>query len=359
MRHSSTLSPSPRRLPRRRRDGSLALASLLGVALLAAAGCVTQGRYSALSDSHESLKMQNRQMTERVQRLETSNEILDAERVALIEDLEDLVQEHGSLTADVARLRETESALATSLAEHELALGAQTDEVNRLQGTYTALVSELEQEVASGQIEISQLREGLMVNVSQEILFSSGSAELNQEGRSVLRRVSLQLRELTHAIEVQGHSDSDPISGTLKRRYPSNWELAGARAASVVRLFREQGVAGERLTAVSFAEFNPVAPNDTAEDRALNRRIEIRLQPSDAAGAEADVSNVVDRSKPATPLVPAEEPSAHAEEAAAESESDEMETDEAASADSAQAPVDRERPDVEETAGDAADRPPP
>ena len=65
----------------------------------------------------------------------------------------------------------------------------------------------------------------------------------------------------------------------LKERYPTNWELAGARAASVVRLFAQSGIDGTRLSAVSRGDTRPVADNRTPQGRALNRRIEIRLRP--------------------------------------------------------------------------------
>ena len=124
MKHSSTLSPSPRRSPRRRQHGCRAVAWLLGVALLGAAGCVTQGRHSALSDSHESLKMQNRQLGERVQRLETSNEILDAERVALSEDLE----EDGGAVVLVELSPEVESVFKILDLEEVLTVATSVDE---------------------------------------------------------------------------------------------------------------------------------------------------------------------------------------------------------------------------------------
>ena len=82
-----------------------------------------------------------------------------------------------------------------------------------------------------------------------------------------------RLIELPHSISVEGHTDDIPVA----RRYASNWELAAARASSVVRLMIELGVDPTRLKAVSRAEFAPVASNDTDEGRAKNRRIEIQL----------------------------------------------------------------------------------
>jgi chemotaxis protein MotB len=94
-----------------------------------------------------------------------------------------------------------------------------------------------------------------------------------------------RLANVMQLIEVHGHTDSIPTQGALAERYPSNWELAAARASSVVRILVEGGVPAERLVAVSHGASLPVAPNDTPEGRARNRRIEIQLRPLPAPGS--------------------------------------------------------------------------
>jgi len=267
---------------------ALALALLLGGAV----GCVSAGTYDEVVGERDALAA-------RVARLEASNESLSAERVALLEGLEDLREEQQTLTRDVRKLRKERERLARSLEAREAELARQNEEVARLRGTYDALVSDLESEVAAGEIEIQQLREGLRVNVSDAILFPSGSATLNERGRAVLLKVAEQLAKLDHVVLVEGHTDNVPIRGSLTRRYPTNWELAGARAARVARLFEEHGVSGDRLTVLSFADKRPVASNDTPEGRALNRRIEIRLKPRDAADAAARPASDADAREPA------------------------------------------------------------
>lgn len=87
------------------------------------------------------------------------------------------------------------------------------------------------------------------------------------------------LRESPHPIAVHGHTDAVPIHSV---RYPSNWELSGARAGSVVRYFEANGIDKQRLRAVGFADTRPLADNDSAEGRASNRRVELVLeQPAD------------------------------------------------------------------------------
>ena len=117
------------------------------------------------------------------------------------------------------------------------------------------------------------------MSVAQDILFDSGSAEVDKSGTEILGRVAVQLKKSSHQILVIGHTDNKPIGSALVKRYPTNWELAGARAASVVRLFAHSGLPTKRLYAVSVADVQPVASDATPEGRARNRRIEIRLRP--------------------------------------------------------------------------------
>jgi chemotaxis protein MotB len=255
--------------------------SALLLALLAA-GCVSSGSYREAVDERDAARAENRRLEERIGRLEASTQSLDQERVELIDQLEDLHRQQAELEVDLGRLRKAEAELSESLALREQQLARRNEELESLRGTYEGLVSDLEAEVAAGQIQIQQLREGLRLNLTQEVLFPSGSAEVNASGRSVLARVSERLRELPNHVEVRGHTDNVPIAS---QRYPTNWELAGARAARVVRLLAENGLAPERLSAVSVGEYAPVASNDTEVGRARNRRIEITLEPVRHAAA--------------------------------------------------------------------------
>ena len=103
----------------------------------------------------------------------------------------------------------------------------------------------------------------------------------------MLSKVAQRLQEVPHRIEVRGHTDSRADQRRAAARYPTNWELAGARAASVVRVLAERGVDPTRWSPVSLGETVPIATNDTPEGRQQNRRIEIRAR-ADAAPAPAD-----------------------------------------------------------------------
>jgi len=247
---------------------------------LALAACVSRGAYQEVEAARDALALDKQQLEERITLLEASNESLGAERVALIDEMETLREAHATLDRDVKGLRATKAELSENLQAREAELAARRAEVEQLRGTYEGLVADLESEVATGQIEIQQLRDGLQLNLTQDVLFASGSAELNDAGRAVLRKVAQRLNEVPHRVEVRGHTDSIPIRGALAAKFPSNWELAGARASGVVRFLVERKVDPKRLVSVSHGEYEPIAPNDTPEGRQKNRRIAITLEPS-------------------------------------------------------------------------------
>jgi chemotaxis protein MotB len=265
----------------------LGLAAVI-VALALVPGCVTKGTHMEAVRDRDQYREESARRAKRIDLLEASNEALSEERVALIDEIEDLRQVREELGEKIEALDQVRGELETNLRESESEVVRHTEEVEQLRQTYGELVSDLESEVAAGRIEIDQLREGLRLNLSQEVLFASGSARLNERGRGVIGKVAERLATAPQRIEVQGHTDDVAIRGPLARRYPSNWDLAGARAASVVRLLAERGVPPHRMSAVSFGPFQPVAPNDTPEGRARNRRIEIRLLAADRPAPPPD-----------------------------------------------------------------------
>jgi len=271
--------------------------------LWTAVGCVTKGTYDEVAGERDRLAIVRRDLENRVEQLEAANKSLTAERIVLIDENEDLRISSEQNEREVARLTRVKSQLAENLEEREALLAARNAEIEKMRSSYDGLISDLENEVAAGQIQIERLRSGLKLNLAEEILFPSGSASLNASGQAVLRKVGRRLLELPHSIAVEGHTDNVPVA----RGYPSNWELAAARASSVVRLLTELGVEPTRLKVVSRGEFMPVASNDTAEGRAKNRRIEIQLDaPIDESGAasSAEGQPAGAGSKSATPPDP-------------------------------------------------------
>ena len=106
------------------------------------------------------------------------------------------------------------------------------------------------------------------------VLFDPGDARLMPESVEALRAVANLLKADSHDVQVEGHTDNQPIGNT---RFPSNWELSSVRASSVVRLFIDAGVAPQRLTAVGYSANVPVADNETAQGRARNRRVAVTI----------------------------------------------------------------------------------
>ena len=152
--------------------------------------------------------------------------------------------------------------------------------IANVKNTYDSLVTELKQEIKEGEIQITQLKDKLTVNMVDKVLFDSGSAVIKRNGKKVLNRVAEILKPIEdQQIKVEGHTDNVPIGAGLAGKFPSNWELSTARATTVVRYLQEQGVNPGILGAEGYAEFQPVAPNDTDEGKAKNRRIEIVLVP--------------------------------------------------------------------------------
>jgi chemotaxis protein MotB len=244
--------------------------ALLAAGALAQAGCVSKAQYVQVEQQRDLCATRYEQLQAKVESAETSGEMLAQQKT-------ELATEKTVLEARLATLQSQGEELGSKLHERE-------EESRKLQETYDGLVNSLKKELNAGQVEVKQLRDGLRVNLAQDILFDSGSAALDKNGIEVLQRVAVQLKKSSHQILVTGHTDNKPIGPALVKQYPTNWELAGARAASVVRLFDGSGLPARRLRAVSMADVQPVASNTTAEGRARNRRIEIRLRPASAEG---------------------------------------------------------------------------
>jgi chemotaxis protein MotB len=133
--------------------------------------------------------------------------------------------------------------------------------------------------IEAGQVHVHRHENWVTVDISSDILFTSGAAKLSPAALGILQRLADSLRRFPNQIRVAGHTDNRPISTVA---FPSNWELASARAASVVHLFMDRGVAPERLSVMGLGEYRPVMPNTTEIGRNANRRVEVMIMGSDA-----------------------------------------------------------------------------
>ncbi len=183
------------------------------------------------------------------------------------------------------RLEKMEAEKADLLAlRNELSLQVQSkeEELAKLQGTYLELESKMKEEIAKGDVRLSQSGGRIKVDLVDKILFDVGDASVTDRGGGVLSRVGAVLANVKDKkIQVSGHTDDLPISERLRDRYPTNWELAAARASNVVRYLEEKaGVPGRRLVVAAYGPWEPISSNKTGTGRARNRRIEIVLTPA-------------------------------------------------------------------------------
>jgi len=152
-------------------------------------------------------------------------------------------------------------------------------ELAALEAARADLERQLQHEIEQGQAAITRTENELNVSLMGSILFSPADAHLTTEGAELLKSLGKSLGDATEGmIHVVGHTDSWPIGDNLVDKYPSNWELAAARAISVAKYLKEAvGIDPSRMYAISAAQYQPVADNEDFKGRAQNRRIEITL----------------------------------------------------------------------------------
>jgi chemotaxis protein MotB len=186
------------------------------------------------------------------------------------------------LAGKVEKLEAEKVELSTAKEELSKDVQAKAGELAQLKGTYDKLEDKMKDEIAKGDIRLSQNGGRLQVDLVDKILFDSGEAVISKRGEGVLTRVGAVLATIDDKqIQVSGHTDRTPISEKLTVQFPTNWELSSARAINVVRFLAEKAsVPPERLVASGYGEYHPIASNKSAAGRARNRRIEILLTPS-------------------------------------------------------------------------------
>lgn len=129
-------------------------------------------------------------------------------------------------------------------------------------------------------VSATRTERGVLLVIQESIFFDTGEAIILEEGKPFLEELATLFSQLPNDIKVEGHSDSRPIN---TYRYPSNWELSGARASSVVRYFIEEFNLDEsRFSIAGYADTRQIAPNDTEENMSMNRRVEITILNTDA-----------------------------------------------------------------------------
>nr|HPH42375.1 flagellar motor protein MotB [Syntrophorhabdaceae bacterium] len=117
---------------------------------------------------------------------------------------------------------------------------------------------------------------GVVVRIMDKAFYDEGKADLKQGAKNALNKIIPIMKGIKNHIRIEGHTDDTPIS---KGEFKSNWELSVRRATEVVRYIVEKGpIAPDRVSATGYAEYRPIVSNDTAENKALNRRVEIIIE---------------------------------------------------------------------------------
>ena len=232
----------------------------------------------------------NRQINEASdEKLQLANR-LDEAQLRRQQLLEQIAEVSGDVEAKEAKLAAADrdilklsQRLERTLSQQDM-LEAKIVELNEQQRReaeqFASLKQNLEQELSESQVRITQLKNRMtVINLTSEVLFASGSARITPSGKKLLDVIAASLNAYPErAICIEGHTDSVPIGGNSS--FASNWELSTARAQAAVDYLQQHAqVAPGRLQVVGHGEHHPVASNDTAEGRRLNRRIEIRLLP--------------------------------------------------------------------------------
>lgn len=218
------------------------------------------------ASKHKALEVENEQHRSELQA--AKDQVADLE--ILVAQLE---RQLGVATDDQENLRASIVQMRAALEE----VSARKREVEKRISEFRDLVRRFQSLTDAGQLEIKMIDGRMVVVMPSDVLFASGSASLSAEGENTLKQVGRLLASIPDkSYQIEGHTDNVPIRTSA---YPSNWELAAARAIHVVKVMLQVGLEPLRMSAASFGEYKPTADNSTEEGRRANRRIEIVIVP--------------------------------------------------------------------------------
>jgi chemotaxis protein MotB len=268
-----------------------------------AAGCVTTGTYNAkvheleqvTADHDKAGAAREAELNEKLSAADAVQKATSASLTAeeeeargLRKQLDDTTALVGELKKRLERLGQNVDKLTSEKGQLSQGLADAKERLEDLRkqklaadaraATFRQLVEKLHSMIDSGQLKVV-IREGrMLIALSNDVLFDSGRTNIKADGQAALAKVAQVLATFTdrHFV-VSGHTDNVPIH---TQKFPSNWELSTERAVEVVNFLISKGMKPEALAAAGHGEFDPVAPNETPEGRAQNRRIEIVLQPN-------------------------------------------------------------------------------
>ncbi len=232
----------------------LKISALLAVMIMA--GCVSSGTHKkAVADLQAQLNDER-----------AAHEDSEKRAVALEQKLFSTAKDRGQLQSTLDEMKKAMSEMKERQAEEQKRLKEFQDLTRRFKKL-----------TDSGTLSVKIVDGKMVVNLGSDVLFSPGSAKLSSEGMSAIKEVSIQLASIpSKRFQIEGHTDNIPISSAT---FPSNWELASARALTVVKGMIDSAMPPERVSAASYADTVPAQSNATPEGRAANRRITIVVVP--------------------------------------------------------------------------------
>ncbi len=217
-------------------------------------------RVDQLTKALDALEAKHKELQDRFK-------VLSSENAQMVEQLRQM----GMNVEDQKRSMEEMNKLVEELKAKQL------QAQQRLQ-TFRNMLERFNKMIASGKLRVRIVRGRMVVELSENILFDSGKAELKPEGQQALTEVAAVLVSIPDRdFQIAGHTDNIPIKSA---KFPSNWHLSTARAVTVAMFLADHGVPANRFSAAGYADTQPAASNDAPEGRAQNRRIEIVLMPN-------------------------------------------------------------------------------
>lgn len=276
-----------------------------------ATSCVTSGTHQLVVDELAAQKKANEELTAANEALKKEVADLQAQVAKLKKELDEMsknfmdamtfndglkkklketgasLDELDAQNKELAAKKEEEAKRAAEeqakLESEKQALKAELEQLRRMKeaaekrnAEFNNVMAKLKKMIDAGTLSVKVRKGRMIVTLSSDILFAVGATELTPEGKTAIEELAATLKDIPDRnFLVVGHSDSTPI----KKKFASNWELSSQRAIEVVKLMIASGVPPTMISASGNAEFDPIAENDTPENKTLNRRVEIVFMP--------------------------------------------------------------------------------
>jgi chemotaxis protein MotB len=232
--------------------------------------CATPKGDLALETDLQNTQKLLEQKNKKIEALEKTNLNLASE-VKRIETIEKINQ---SLASEVDRLE-------LEVEKRDAVIQIQGKAIKLFDDPKKTIENSLNDQIEEKLLEIQKSKGMKRLIYSNRDIFSPGGLKLSEKGKEILLELARSIKaNKNQYIIVEGHTDNRPVAASSRQKYPTNWEISAKRATVVVRFLQEEGGLGpERLSAIGYSFYRPIASNDTEEGRRKNRRVEIILGP--------------------------------------------------------------------------------